>query len=61
MKRVLTTALVAAFALSIVGCRASAEVEGDDSAGGSSSYKKTSTVDRDGDRTIRTEKKMDRD
>ena len=60
MKKALTLAMAAAFSLAVVGCRASAEVEDDD---GRDTYsKKTTTVDNDGDRTVKTEvKKTDRD
>ncbi|HYO08448.1 MAG TPA: hypothetical protein VER17_05710 [Tepidisphaeraceae bacterium] len=60
MKKVLSLALVAAFSVSVYGC--SASVEADEPKNGDSSYKKTTTVDRDGDRTVRTEKRtVDRD
>jgi hypothetical protein len=60
MKRILTAALVAMFSLAIVGCRAAAEVDTDADNGRDSSYKKTTTVDRDGDRTVKTEKSTNR-
>jgi hypothetical protein len=55
MKRVLTVALCAVFGVSILGCRA--EVDTDDHDGRDTHYKKTTTVDRDGDRTVKTEKR----
>ena len=59
MKRVLAFTLSALFAVSIVGCRAEGEIDDDDR---DTSYKKTTTVDRDnGERTVRTEKKVERD
>jgi hypothetical protein len=58
MKRLLTAAMIATFGLSIVGCQASGEIDDPDD---DSSYKKTTTVDDDGSRTVRTEKKVDRD
>ena len=60
MHRLLTAALVATFAFSIVGCRASGEIDDPDNDR-DMSYKKTTTVDEDGDRTVRTEKSVDRD
>ena len=60
MKKILTAAMATAFTLAIVGCRASAEVD-DDNDGRDSYSKKTTTVDNDGDRTVKTElKKTDR-
>ncbi len=55
MKKFLSCVLLAMFSATIVGCRASADV-GDDDMDGDSSYKKTTEVDRDGDRkTTKTE------
>ena len=61
MKKFLTLIMLGLFTFSIVGCEASAEV--DDNDNGRDSYsKKTTTVDNDGDRTVKTEvKKTDRD
>ena len=61
MKKVLTLAMLSAFTMAIVGCHASADLEGDDD--GRDTYsKKTTTVDNDGDRTVKTEvRKTDRD
>jgi hypothetical protein len=58
MKRIFTAAMAVAFALSIIGCKASGEI-GDPDDDGDSSYKKTTTVERDGDTTVRTERKVD--
>jgi hypothetical protein len=59
MKKFLTCVLLAMFSAGVVGCRASAEV-GDEDRAGDSSYKKTTTVDRDGDtKTTKTEVKRD--
>ena len=54
MKKILTAAMAAAFTLAIAGCRASAEVDDNDH---DTYSKKTTTVDRDGDRTVKTEVK----
>jgi len=56
MKKILVTAMLGLFTMSIVGCSASAEV--DDNNDGHDTYsKKTTTVDNDGDRTVKTEVK----
>ncbi|MEO6436948.1 MAG: hypothetical protein ABIP55_14475 [Tepidisphaeraceae bacterium] len=57
MKRILTAAMALAFGLSILGCRASGEL-GDDDHDRDSSYKKTTKVERDGDTTVKTERKV---
>jgi hypothetical protein len=60
MKKILTLAMASAFTLAIVGCHASGEIEGDKDHDTYS--KKTTTVDNDGDRTVKTEvKKTDND
>jgi hypothetical protein len=58
MKKFLACAMLAMFtAGTMVGCKASAEVDDNDSAD-SSSYKKTTTVkESDGDKTVKTETK----
>ena len=56
MKRLLTAAMIATFGLAVVGCKASGEV-GDPDNDHDSSYKKTTTVEKDGDTTVKTEKK----
>ena len=57
MKKFLVTAMLGVFTLSIIGCHASADV-GDDSTSGTDTYsKKTTTVDTNGDRTVKTEVK----
>ncbi len=57
MKKFLSCVLLAMFSAAVVGCRASGEVD-DDDMDGDSSYKKTTEVDRDGDRkTTKTEVK----
>ena len=57
MKRVITVLMLAMFSASLVACRASAEVEDDDMDGRDTSYKRTTKVESDGDRTIKTEKR----
>jgi hypothetical protein len=61
MTKLLTLLMLGIFSFAIIGCEASAEV--DDNDNGRDSYsKKTTTVDDDGDRTVKTEvKKTDRD
>ena len=56
MKRALTLALAGMFALTLIGCRASAEVD-DNKSGSDTSYKKTTTVERNGDSSVKVEKK----
>jgi hypothetical protein len=56
MKKFLTASLASMLALSVVGCHASGEIEGDDDDHDTYS-KKTTTVDNDGDRTVKTEVK----
>ena len=55
MKKFLAASMAGMLALSIVGCHASGEIEGDDDHDTYS--KKTTTVDNDGDRTVKTEVK----
>ncbi len=57
MKRVLSILFAGMFAVSVVGCRASAEVEGDNDAEMHS--KKTTTYDN-GTKTTKTEVKVDK-
>ncbi len=60
MKRLLTAAVLCAFTAGILGCEASAKVGDPDDTTSSSSYKKTTTYDRDGDKTtVKTETKRD--
>jgi hypothetical protein len=56
MKKALTLAMLSAFSLAIVGCHASADVDGPDNDHDTYS-KKTTTVDNNGDRTVKTEVK----
>ncbi|MEA2707700.1 MAG: hypothetical protein QOF78_301 [Phycisphaerales bacterium] len=56
MKKFLTVLMIGMFSVAVIGCRASGEV-GDDADRGDSYSKKTTTVDRDGDRTTKTETK----
>ena len=58
MKRLLTATMIAVFGLSIVGCEASGEIDDPDD---DTSYKKTTRVDEDGNRTVKTEKSVDND
>lgn len=53
MKRLLSLAALAMFSMAVVGCHASADVDGPDS-NGDSHYKKTTTYD-DGQKTTKTE------
>jgi hypothetical protein len=55
MKKILVTAMLGVFTVSVLGCKASAEV--DDHDGHDTYSKKTTTVDNDGDRTVKTEVK----
>ena len=55
MKKILVTAMLGVFTVSVLGCKASAEV--DDNDGHDTYSKKTTTVDNDGDRTVKTEVK----
>ena len=58
MKRMISMAAIAMLGLGVLGCRA--EVDTTDHDGHSSTYKKTTTVQPDGDRTVKTETKVDR-
>ena len=59
MKKFLTALMLGLFSVSVIGCEASAEIDDDN---GDSYSKKTTTVDEDGDRTVKTEvRKTDRD
>ena len=58
MKRTLTLAMTAVFAMSIIGCHAS--VEPVDTSTGDSHYKKTTTYDN-GTKTTKTETKVEHD
>jgi len=61
MKRLLTAILLGMFGAAVmVGCEASAEIK-DGDHDGDYSYKKTTTVQDDGDRTVKTEVKRDVD
>ena len=61
MTKLLTLVMLGLFSVAVIGCEASAEV--DDNDDGRDTYsKKTTTVDNDGDRTVKTEvKKTDND
>jgi hypothetical protein len=59
MKSLLTLIVLGMFSAAMVGCEASASV-GDEDADRDTSYKKTTTVDGDGDRTVKTETKVER-
>ena len=48
MKKFLSCVMIAMLSASVVGCKASAEVD-DDDMDGDASYKKTTKVDQDGD------------
>jgi hypothetical protein len=56
MKKLLVTAMLGMFTASIIGCHASADVDSPDNDRDTYS-KKTTTVDNDGDRTVKTEVK----
>ena len=58
MKRILSLAAIAMFGVGLLGCRA--EVDTTDHDGHSSTYRKTTTVQPDGDRTVKTETRVDR-
>ena len=61
MKKLLTVLMLGLFSVAIIGCEASAEVDDNDNDRDTYS-KKTTTVDNDGDRTVKTEvKKTDSD
>jgi len=57
MKRALSLALTAMFALTIVGCHAS--IEPNDTSDGDTHYKKTTTYDN-GTKTTKTETKVEK-
>jgi hypothetical protein len=57
MKRILTLTLATIFSAALVGCHAEAQVDKPDSASSDSSMKKTTTYDRNGDRTTKIETK----
>ncbi len=59
MKRILTLAVATIFSAAIVGCHAEAGVDSP-SDGRDTSMKKTTTIDRDGDRTTKMESKTTR-
>jgi hypothetical protein len=61
MKKLLTLMLLGLFTAGMVGCEASAEVDGDLDSDRDASYKKTTTVDSDGDKTVKTQTKIERD
>jgi hypothetical protein len=56
MKKLLVTAMLGMFTASIIGCHASADVDSPDNDHDTYS-KKTTTVDNNGDRTVKTEVK----
>ena len=58
MKRAFSLALMAMFGLALVGCHAEGEIDDNDSDR-DMTYKKTTHVDDDGSRTVKTEKKVD--
>lgn len=60
MKRILSLAAVAMFSAGLLGCRAEIDTDDPDRHGSDTYQKKTTTVDRDGDRTVKTETKVDR-
>ena len=67
MKHLLTLLMLGLFSAAIVGCEASAEIDPDDdveiesrSDTSSRTTRRTTTIEPDGDRTTRTEVKVDR-
>ena len=56
MKRLISLALVGMFGLSILGCHASVEPVDN----GDSHYKKTTTVDNNGNTSVKTETKTEK-
>jgi hypothetical protein len=59
MKSLLTLIVLGLFSAAMVGCEASASV-GDEDRDRDASYKKTTTVNSDGDRTVKTETKVEK-
>ena len=59
MKSLMTLILLGLFSAAMVGCHASADV-GDSTPSNDTTYKKTTTVDNNGDRTVKTETKVER-
>ena len=59
MKRMISMAAIAMLGLSVLGCRAEVDTTADHD-GSSSTYKKTTTVQPDGDKTVKTETHVDR-
>jgi hypothetical protein len=58
MKSLITLIVLGLFSAAIVGCHAEAGVGDTDK--NDTSYKKTTTVDNNGDRTVKTETKVER-
>ena len=64
MKSLITCLLIGLVSAAVIGCEASARVEGDDdNDGGSRSVTKTESVDRDddGDKTVKKTTTIDKD
>jgi hypothetical protein len=59
MKSLITLFVMGLFSAAMVGCHASADV-GDSTPSNDTSYKKTTTVDTNGDRTVKTETKVEK-
>jgi hypothetical protein len=59
MKSLFTFIVLGLFSAAIVGCHAEAGV-GDPAPSNDTTYKKTTTVDNNGDRTVKTETKVER-
>ena len=61
MKTLITLIALGLFSAAIVGCEANAGARvGDPDNKNDSSYKKTTTTDSNGDRTVKTETKVER-
>ncbi len=62
MKSLITLVVLGLFSAAIIGCEASARVGDPDSSKttGDSSYKKTTTIEPNGDRTVTTETKVEK-
>ncbi|MGH7213479.1 MAG: hypothetical protein ACREIT_01670 [Tepidisphaeraceae bacterium] len=62
MKRFITLMMLGMFSFALLGCEASGRVGDDDMDDGDVTYKKkTTTVNDDGDRTVKTEIRRDVD
>ena len=58
MKNLITLIVLGLFSAAIVGCHAEAGIDNPDK--NDTTYKKTTTVDNNGDRTVKTETKVEK-